>query len=337
MAALCGVATVTTSSAIAREPVGEITGYVTDGTRGQPAGAGVDVVLRVMLDGQLVGGAQTVTDNHGLFRFEELPVGHGGYYLPGANLGDVHFPGPRVRLSDTEPNANVELTVYDCVTDVNPLEVDSHRVDIDVQPGRFVVREVLQIRNASRTCYVGQPLRNPSMPQTDSTSRPVTFVLGIPKNFERVTFDEEAFGRRFQLIGDQLVTDIPWPPGERELAFTYAVPITDSHAQWIRPLRLPTRAFDLRVRGEGAENVICSLEPAEVMGDESVRYVAPLEGFAGDQVVRVAIGDMAMIPGIVWARRLALVALGTGALGAVALSRRRTGKSSRSSTLRVEP
>lgn len=323
--AACCLGVVKTSSAVAAQPAGVIAGHVNDGTRGQRAGAGIVVVLRVMVDGQLVGGAQTVTDDEGSFRFDELPLGHDGYYLPGANLGEVHFPGPRTWLSDHESTAEVDLTVYDCVTETNPLTVDNHRVEIKAEPGRLVVREVMQIRNDSRTCYVGKPLRNTQVPEMKNTTLPVTLVLGVPQNFERVTFDEEAFGRRFQLIGDQLVTDLPWPPGVRELAFTYAVPLNDTRPQWTRLMRLPTREFDLRVRGEPAERITCNLDQAEVVGDETVRFVAPSAGLDRDAVVRIEIGEIS-VPAIVWARRLAVVVLGSGVLGAVVLSRRRSGK-----------
>lgn len=308
--------------AIAMEPTGVIAGYVRNGTRDQPVGAGTPVVLRVLIEGQLVGGAQTTTDNEGKFRFDGLPLDHDGFYLPGANQGDVHFPGPRLRLSDVESHAHVTLTVYDCSTDVCPLTIARHHVELRAEAGSLHVREVLSISNDSGTCYVGQPVQNRTMQSMEAANKPVTLTLGIPKDFERIVFDEEAFGRRFQVIGDQLITDIPWPPGTRELAFSYVIPAASDNREWVRTIDLPTDEFELSVNGVASEHVHCDLNRVAVDDDSSVRYLAAKNSLTKGHTVQLQIGKLA-VPMIVHARRGALGLLVCGVLGTVIVARRR--------------
>ena len=97
---------------------------------------------------------------------------------------------------------------------------------------------------------------------------PVTLRLSIPANFDRVTFDSEFYGRRFRIADHQLVTDIPWPPGERELSFTYRVPVESSSGLFRRRLDMASRKVTLRVRGKSSDQMSCNLPSVQTNGNE---------------------------------------------------------------------
>ena len=207
-----------------------------------PAGAAlgnIEVILRVEVDGQFVPAAQTISDADGSFQFTGLPVDAQYVYLPGANLGGIHYPGARVRLTEAQPRADVLLAATPPLTGPNPLVILQQEIDLQTAPGVLRVRERLIIDNPTRSTYVGRA--------EGGQEQPVTLQLNIPADFQRVTFDHEFFGRRFSVVDGKLVTGIPWTPGRRELAFTYTLRNQDTCRVWLRPLDLPCQQLSLRV------------------------------------------------------------------------------------------
>ena len=142
-------------------------------------------------------------------------MGDGVVYQAGATRHGIFYPGPRIRLTDLQPIARTELSVCDAVAGPNPLVLKKMDVTIRPETGLLKVTESLLLENPSHTCYVGEAAHD--------GADPVTLELSIPPDFERTTFDLEFFGRRFAVVNNKLVTSVPWPPGERELRYTYVL------------------------------------------------------------------------------------------------------------------
>jgi len=229
---------------------GEIGGVVVDAANGRPV-PGAEVVLRVMLDGQLVPGEQTTADAEGRFLFTGLPAAGGYLYVPGANADGVHYPGRRVWLTALDPRAEVRLDVCRALTEPSPLVVRRYDIVLKPEPGKLTVSETMHVENPTQTCYVGRA--------ETKDAEPVTLRLSIPSNFERTTFEQEFYGRRFSLAGGALVTSIPWMPGQHELKFTYVLPADPGHPVWERPLDLPTEELAVTVRTDKPDDVACNL------------------------------------------------------------------------------
>ncbi len=231
-----------TGSALAASPPlrdGMIEGAVVNAADRTPVPR-AEVVLRAKVDGQLLPVAETTADAQGRFRFTRLPADGATVYLPGANRGGIHYPGPSVRLSPLQRRAEVTLTVHDAVTFPNPLAVRRHTITLCPEPGVLRVTESMLIDNPSAACYVGQA--------AGEDAEPVTLQLAIPADFAQVTFANEFFGRRFSLSGGKLVTAVPWPPGQRELTFSYVLANTSRHYVWQRPLDLPSTKVRVLIR-----------------------------------------------------------------------------------------
>ena len=233
---------------------GMIDGVVVNGSRDHAAAAGVEVVLRVPFDGEFVVAAQTTTAADGTFRFTRLPLDGPDVYLPGANLADVHFPGPRIVLDASQPHVSLQLAVFESIVEPSPLVLEDHKIVVQAEPGSVRVRETMLINNPSLKCFVGKPQHE--------GGGPVTLQLGIPAEFERITFDKEGFGRQFRLINGKLVTGIPWPPGQRELAFSYVIPNQQGNRSWQRRVDLPSAQVQITARGNDPQHVACSLPAA---------------------------------------------------------------------------
>ena len=256
----------------------------------QVAASGVDVALRVPLDGEFVVVAQTTTDADGRFRFSQLPLESPNLYLPGANLADIHFPGPRVTLDLDQPSASVTLVVFESTDDPSPLVVEDHKIVVQAESGVLRVRETMLIDNPSTTCFVGRPQHE--------GGGPVTLQLGIPADFERITFDQEGFGRQFQLINGKLVTGVPWPPGKRELGFSYVIANQQGTRVWQRRVDLPSSHVQITVHGSNPQHVACSLPAATDPMSGVIGFAAGDKPLGAGDVIQLEL-DRLPIPAMV--------------------------------------
>jgi hypothetical protein len=252
------------------EPTGSIEGFVVDGSHGGKPLEGAQVVLRAGAEGELVPVAKTTTDRLGRFVFEGLPLESDLIYVPGADRDGVHYPSKRVQLATSNRNVQTRILAFAAVRTPRPLQTVRHDIDVIIEPFAAKVTERLLIANRTETTYIGQPMADRQGP---------TLRLSIPEDFDRVTFSKEFYGRRFQIIDHRPVTDIPWPPGERELEFTYCIPLEKLKGQFHRQLDLPSSKIRLCVRGERCESVSCNLPRLSQGADrvlfESVQKTLP--------------------------------------------------------------
>jgi hypothetical protein len=248
--------------------------------------SGAEVVLRRKVGNQLVPIAEITADAQGRFRFENLPADAADVYVPGANRDNIHYPGPGVKLTSLRRRAEVTLAVHDAVAFPNPLVVRRHSITLCPQPGVLRVTESLLIDNPSLACYVGQA---PS-----EHREPVTLRLAIPANFAQVTFASEFFGRRFSLIDGKLVTGVPWPPGQRELTFSYLLTDVQQRYVWKRPLDLPSTKVRVSIRGDQAGQFTSNLNRSSQEQNGEVAFESGEHALSGGYLLRVELGHLPM-------------------------------------------
>jgi hypothetical protein len=287
-------------------PGGVISGTVVNASDDQLAPCQAEVVLRIEADGQFIPFRETQSDAQGRFRFERLPVGDGYCYLAGGNRHGMHYPGPRVQLNTAEPQATIELKVYDAAEGPSPLVLKKCEIWLKPEADALRVTERMLIDNPSNTSYVGQ--------SAVDGDEPVTLQLAIPAGVERTTFDKEFFGRRFAVKNGKLTTGIPWPPGQRELQYTYVLRNAGGHRLWERPLDLPCADLVVRVRTDKPDEVACDLPPLAAEKDGEVAYRSDGELPAG-HLLRIAVGR-APVPWTTYARWTAVGLLLTAVAGA---------------------
>jgi hypothetical protein len=291
---------------------GTIQGVVVNGTRDNEPIGDVEVLLRAGPEGMLEPVAKTRTDMYGKFEFEDVPLEPTIVYLPGADRDGVHYPGERIRLGSDNRLAHVTIVAFDAIESPTPLIVQRHDIALDVQQDAVEISETLFVTNPSRTTYVGEQVADMS---------PTTLRLSVPPNFDRVTFSSEFYGRRFRVDDHQPVTDIPWPPGHRELKFSYRIPIDTSGGMFRRLLDLPARNITLRLRGRNPEEVSCNLQGAENSSNEIV-FASAEQEFPAGHTIELQIGDLPF-PWTQCARWGSLIALGAIAVTtAIVLQRR---------------
>jgi hypothetical protein len=279
---------------------GTISGTVVNATSGRRPASGAEVVLRAEVRSESVICGKTVSDREGRFVFHNLPQGNEYWYLPGANCDGVHFPGPRLQITDKRPIADVELAVYDSISAPCPLVICRQDISMRYQSGALSVTESIIVDNPTQRCYVGAC--------SQDGGEPITMQLSIPPNFERTTFQMEFFGRRFLLLGDKLATSVPWPPGQRELKFTYVIPIQQGYYLWQRPLDLPCEQLRLSIETPKAGDITCNLSGDRSSTPDKVVYQSRGATLPQGHVVRIELGRLT-VPFMTYARWLAAALL----------------------------
>jgi hypothetical protein len=224
-----------------------------------------------------------------------------------------------LELTAQRPSASVELAVCDAVADPCPLVVRRHEIALRHEPGALTATESLLIENPTSTCYVGRA--------SEEGGEPVTLQLAIPSEFSRVTFEQEFYGRRFSIAGGKLITGIPWPPGRREVKFTYVVPTQSGHHRWQRPLDLPCDLVRVRVENAGPEQVACNLKPGTEEETDTRTFGSDGKTLPAGHAISVELGRLPL-PLMAYARWAALAILTIFVAGAslIRVRRRRGGK-----------
>jgi hypothetical protein len=152
----------------------------------------------------------------------------------------------------------VRIIAYDAAESPSPLVCRRHEIDVQTGEGYVEITETLLIANPGLTAYVGEkPDDRP----------PVTLRLSLPHGLDKVTFEKEFDGRNFLLHNSDLITDLPWPPGEREVRFLYRLPAERRDISVKRALDLPTVHVTLRVRSDDPDHFWCNLPIAADQAD----------------------------------------------------------------------
>jgi hypothetical protein len=290
-----------------------IEGVVVNGSSGASPVAGAEVVLLAGKDNQFKQIATTTADQHGCFLFDRrhLTPAPDLVYLPGAHWEGVHYPGPRLQLDPRGIPARVRLTVHDAVASPCPLIAEVHEIDINVRRGALEVTEILVVDNPSSATFVGAAdAKAPKM-------APTTLSLWIPDGVSQITFNKEFDARNFRLVDGRLITNVPWPPGKRQLAFVYQLPVGSNQFLFERPLDLPCMQARIAVTGQCSEELTCNLP--KITGPNPIPF-----GFASvgrklpaGYTLQLQMGQLS-VSWVVYARWVAMLLLG-GPLTAIAL------------------
>jgi hypothetical protein len=249
--------------------------------------------------------ASTTTTRDGCFVFDHrhLNASPDLVYGLGANWDGVHYPGPRFHLDPQATPVTARLSVYDAVASPCPLIAELHEINIHVDPGILNVTEIIVVHNPSSTTYVG--MGDPGASQ----KAPTTLSMSIPEGVAHVTFNKEFDGRNFHLVDGRLVTNVPWPPGKRQLAFIYQLPVEKNRLVFKCALDLPCAHARVAVAGEGSQELTCNLPKVTPPNIVPVGYESAGESLPAGYTLQLEMGRLSL-SWIVYARWAALVVLG---------------------------
>jgi hypothetical protein len=244
--------------ALAQEPAdGVINGQVINGTEGGSSVAEVEVILITYVDDVVAGTRTAKTDEKGEFQFDNVVIEY--EYLISAKYMEVYYYYS-VAFEPGETTAYVEVGVCDATTSDESIRVGLAHIIVTVEEESIQLTEVFWLVNDEDRTYVG----------TDGV-----LVFTLPEGALSFEAPQELM-LDYQFLKDNKVTYlVPFPPGERQLVFSYMLAKPDS-AEFTIPLEVdyPTDSLELMVEGEDIEVAVDQLAPAEpVITDTGERFI----------------------------------------------------------------
>ena len=242
----------------AQEPTeGIISGQVINGTEGGGSVAGVEVTLITYVDDMMADTKTTKTDNEGKFRFGNIAIDY--EYLVSAKYIEVDYYCPVV-FKPGETTAYVEVGVCDTTTSDESIRVELAHTIINVGEENLQITVVFWLVNDEDRTYVG----------TDGV-----LVFTLPEKAVNFEAPQELMPDYQFLENNRVTYLVPFPPGVRQLVYSYRMTKPDSSELSI-PLEInyPTDSFELMVGGEDIEVTVTQLAPAEpVFSDTGARFI----------------------------------------------------------------
>jgi hypothetical protein len=253
---LAGVPTIAFAQELAE---GIISGQVFNGTEGGGSVAGVEVTLLTYVNDVLTDTTTVSTDDEGSFQFDGISLEH--EYLVFANYVEVDYYYP-VEFEPGTATAYVEVWVCDTTDSDDLIRSGLTRKIVDIEEESLKITEVHWLVNDGDKTYI----RTDGV--LDFTLPEGAFAFEAP---EQLLID-------FQLLENNMVTYlVPFPPGERQLAYAYRILKPDT-AEFTVPLTVdyPTDSFEVLIGGEDIEAAVTQLAPAEPLvtdsGESYIRF-----------------------------------------------------------------
>ena len=236
---------------------GEINGQVINGTAGGGSAAEIEVTLITYINDVIAETRTTKTDNEGKFQFDNVATEH--EYLVSARYMEVDYYYPVV-FGPGETTAYVEIGVCDTTTSDQTIKIGLAHTIINIEEESLQVTEVFWLVNDGDRTYTG-------------TDGGLVFTLT-----EGATIFEapQELMLDYQFLDNNRVTYlVPFPPGERQLVYSYRLTKPSSNELAI-PLEVhyPTDVLELMIAGEDIEVAVTQLAPAEpVVTDTGERFI----------------------------------------------------------------
>jgi hypothetical protein len=262
---------------------GTIDGQVVNETGGDGNVGGLEVCLFTYVDKEIQRSATTRTDDEGKFRFVNLVKEY--KYLISVTYMDVDYYYPVV-FSGDESSEYMEVAVCDTTKSDDAIKVVLAHKIIDFEEESAIVTEMFVLMNEGDHTYVGG-----EESIADGTQGILVFTL--PHGATAFGAPAELAGD-FQLFNDNKVNyDVPFPPGERQIIFTYNVPIPKTGELNLSFMAdYPTDYLDIMIKSDSVEVSTGQLAPAEpVVTDTGDKYIH----FTGQDISRDSVIDIYLV------------------------------------------
>lgn len=234
-------------SAHAQEPAeGIIDGRVVNDTTGGGSVAGAEITLIVYIDNAIAETRTARADDEGYFQFDNVVIEH--TYLISAKYMDVDYYYP-VTFEAGAATAEVEVGVCDVTSSDRAIRAGVVHTVIEVEEESLLITSVRWMVNDADTTYIG----------SDGV-----LVFALPEGAYNFAAPEDLLIDFEFLEGNKVAYLVPFPPGDRELVYSYRLMKPDA-TEFTVPINIdyPTDSLEIIVGGENIEVAASQLAPAE--------------------------------------------------------------------------
>lgn len=240
MKLICAVAIVFVVAGVAwsagAQPLGSIAGTVENRTGGLRPVAGQQVTLTAYVNNAEADWQTTTTDGQGRFAFSVPATADRIYVVTIAYKGADYASAP-ITFRAGERRKGVLIRVFEPTTDAARIRVNVHHVIVDVGEGVMQIAELLVFVNAGDRTYVGAVVR------ADGKRETLRFTL--PSGAANLEYLEGLTPDRVFAGANGMVDTAAVPPGMRQVAFSYNLPLASANLRIVRTLDYPTDRVEL--------------------------------------------------------------------------------------------
>ncbi|MHB1415992.1 MAG: hypothetical protein ACYC1C_12155 [Chloroflexota bacterium] len=211
----------------------------------------------------------TTVGTDGKFSFGDLPV-DGSQYGLAVQFEGVTYISDAISLSESNPTAQADLTVYSSTTDASALSLSQNHIIVDVDPANkmLMVMEVFVLDNVGDRTYVGSG-------QATADGKTPTVQLGLVEGASHVSFGDGLSDQLASFTDGKVVDTEAVPPGTKQMIVYYFVPYEQSAATLRQTQSYPVGTLSVVVRDIGAQITAEGLSlqsPIESQGNRYVHY-----------------------------------------------------------------
>ncbi len=238
-----------------------VTGRIVNGTQGEPAPGGLEVILHVIRENGDLDLTSGATDADGSFRFQDVAVEEDSTYALTASYLDVPYS---IQLEPAALEAPVELTVYETIRSLEDIHVGADFLllrKIEGDSGNLAAFAVVTLTNRGDRTFV------PDLAQPANMNF-LRFSLGAGTSQPEVSSDLP--GGEIIDVGSGFALTAPVTPGAHQVTYRYLVPYENGSLELNRSFPMGVESFRLLLE-EGLGTLrqpspLTPLEPAESEG-----------------------------------------------------------------------
>ena len=228
---------------------GAITGHLLQGTVDGPPPPQTAVTLNIFQQTNLLTTRSAAVNADGAYRFDDLPVDVGYYFLVETEHRGIRYTSPILAFSGPDfaedrvgpDRIDTSLAVYETTTDMGAVQITRANWIIEHEPGSLLVGQVFTFGNLGDRTILGVA--------AEGIDAPVTLVLPLPQDAQDVSFQDSAIGDLYRRSGHILYDTRPVPPGEgsRQIFVRYRLPFVGSSADIAFPVAYEIALLNLLV------------------------------------------------------------------------------------------
>jgi 5-hydroxyisourate hydrolase-like protein (transthyretin family) len=278
---------------------GTVTGQVINDTTGSSV-SGAQVTLITYIDNALADFTYTNTDNEGNFIFENIDMENTYLISVKYEEADYYY---QVFFENDETTAFVSAGVCDVTTDDADIRIGKAHNIIEVEEDSLSVTMVFWLYNDGERTLTG----------TDGV-----LFFTLPEDAYNLEAPEELMIDYLLLDSGKLTHLVPFPPGERQIVFSYQIAKPDTR-DFTVPFTIdyPADSVEVMVLGEDIEVAVADLlAPADPVYSETGERFIHFEGTSINrgaviEVIITNLNTVSSFPLFAW------IVVGVGAAGAI--------------------
>ncbi len=237
---------------------GTITGRVLNGSFDNQLLAGQIVRVQSYRGATLSNTTETLTDETGRFKFQDLEVDPNIMYVVITSYEDIEYFSEPILLDRESPERESDLAIYEKSWDGSNVVVENLHVIIRRGERGIHIQEIMAVRNTVPFTYVGK--------------EGLSMVLTLPLDAKNIRLGPGLEAMNIMVQDSSVYLYEPIHPKGHQLHWSYDIPVDKKSYSLNRVLNYSTKSIDVFLGVPGANMVSEQLQPQEAFVVDEERF-----------------------------------------------------------------